>query len=163
MNLFRKIIISILSIIVTLLLIITLVFIYKKKNNEVAYILGYSAYINTGTSMLPDIEVGDLIIIKKENEYYKNDVITFIKDEIVTTHKIVEVDNGYYKTKGSNNTFIDGEDISHNNVYGKVIFVLHGFGKVFNFIYEYKYVIVISLVGISFIVLGIHEARKHVR
>lgn len=163
MKVFRKFILSVITLIVILLFIITLVFIINKKENKVPYILGYSAFINTGTSMLPTIQVGDLIIIKKEAEYKKDDIITFIKDEIITTHKIIEVDNDYYKTMGNNNSFIDGEDISQNNVYGKVIFIFHNFGVLFNFIYEYKYIILISIVGISFIVLGVHEAKKHVR
>lgn len=59
-------------------------------------------------SMEPNIMTGDLIIGQKLSETEKNslqvgDVVTFHMDEVnLNTHRIVEVHDGYYITKGDN-------------------------------------------------------------
>ena len=76
MKVFRKIILILLTIVVMFFLYITISFAYQKiVLKKVPYVFGYTSFINTGSSMLPYINVGDLVIVKKEeidklaNEY----------------------------------------------------------------------------------------------
>ena len=70
MKVFRKIILILLTIVVMFFLYITISFAYQKiVLKKVPYVFGYTSFINTGSSMLPYINVGDLVIVKKENSY----------------------------------------------------------------------------------------------
>ena len=73
MKVFRKIILILLTIVVMFFLYITISFAYQKiVLKKVPYVFGYTSFINTGSSMLPYINVGDLVIVKKENSYKVN-------------------------------------------------------------------------------------------
>ena len=83
MKVFRKIILILLTIVVIFFLYITISFAYQKiVLKKVPYVFGYTSFINTGSSMLPYINVGDLVIVKKEDSYKVNDVILLILIEL---------------------------------------------------------------------------------
>ena len=89
-------------------------------------LFGYSYYyIETG-SMEDYISIGDVIIVKKTNDYEYDEVITFIHegDKIVTTHRIVEVHDDYYITKGDANNAEDKEKVYDYEIVGEVIHII---------------------------------------
>ena len=89
-------------------------------------LFGYSYYyIETG-SMEDYISIGDVIIVKKTNDYEYDEVITFIHegDKIVTTHRIVEVHDDYYITKGDANNAEDKEKVYDYEIVGEVIYII---------------------------------------
>ena len=162
MKVIKKIIISLLSIIVIFLFLITCFFAYQKLVlKKVPYIFSYTSFINTGTSMLPYIETGDLVIVKKEKSYQKDDIISFITDEgFVNTHRVISINNDYYKTKGDNNKFSDYLEINNEVIYGKVVYVIHGFGYVYNFLLNNYLYIFIGLIVLSIIVIIFHGRKR---
>jgi len=100
--------------------------------------VGWRSYVVQSGSMEPSIMTGDLIIIKKQNSYQKNEVITF-KDgaERTVTHRIVEVITGdpvLFTTKGDANQTADTEEITQTQIIGKVVQVIPKFGYVVQFI-----------------------------
>ena len=111
------------------LLILVLIFIlleisYSKfvKKEKPVNLLGFSFLIVTTGSMEPEINAGELIMIKKSNEYKIGDIITFIdQDNFLITHRIIESNENLIITKGDNNDLED-EPILFNNIKGKVIF-----------------------------------------
>lgn len=81
---------------------------------------------------------GDAIIIKKQSDYVKAEVITY-KDENdrTVTHRILEVQSknpGKFVTKGDANDTADAEIITEEKIIGKVVGVIPKFGFVIQFI-----------------------------
>lgn len=159
-----RIILSFLTLIVAIFFIIAIVFVYKNSQGETPYLFGYTAYVNTSTSMLPKIKEGDLVIVKKHDDYKVNDVISFMSsDNLIITHRIVAINDGLYDTKGDNNTFIDGEKVNKLNVYGKMVKTVPGFGDAITFAYKYKYLIVGGLFFLAIAFVGVRIGMKYVR
>ena len=117
------VILFILSIIIVILAALTILFVVNKKDGYVTKVFGYTSFLNTGNSMLPDIKQGDLLIFHEQDEYKEDDIISYINDEnIIVTHRIVDVSDEGYTTKGDSNNFIDGYLVKKTDIYGKLIF-----------------------------------------
>ncbi len=137
----------------------------KLNKNGVPSVFGYSFLIEISDSMLPELEVGDLLIISDEDEYKVSDVISFEKDDVIITHRIVDEvkQNGktYFKTKGDNNKSIDNDLVSANDVFGKVIVNVAVIGNVMLFLSTPGgFVILILVVVILFLVGKVIEMIK---
>ena len=112
--------------------------------------------------MLPYINVGDLVIVKKEDSYKVNDVISFKTNEnFVNTHRVISIKSGYYKTKGDSNKFNDGEEIDKSKVFGKVVLVISNFGVIYAFLLNNYLYIFIGIIMLSLLVFLIHIWRKN--
>lgn len=87
-------------------------------------LLGYKVFNVVSGSMEPTIEIGDLVIVKQpEQENIKEgDIITFIEEQGIVTHRVVEVieEDGKikYKTKGDNNNANDTNLVEYKNIEG---------------------------------------------
>lgn len=109
---------------IMILLIVILIIVILNKyyyHHELIKIGGISFLIvNTG-SMEPTIYRDEMIIIKKQNEYNKGDIITY-KDQynVFITHRIVEKNDNNYITRGDSNTAKDNP-INVMEIEGKVI------------------------------------------
>lgn len=81
--------------------------------DEVPSFFGWKPFIVLSGSMETEILAGDLVVVKevKIEEIKEDDVIAFKQDEIVITHRIVDIinENGTkkYITKGDNNNSED--------------------------------------------------------
>lgn len=128
-----KKIIFILIIIVLIILCINICYLKFIKKEKIIKIFGTAFLIVETGSMQPTIKAGELLIIKEQNEYKANDVVTFWdEDEFIVTHRIIELKDGLILTKGDGNDLYDSK-VPISNVEGKVIlhskilgvFVLH--------------------------------------
>ena len=73
-------------------------------------------------SMYPTLQKGDFILIKRNNDYKKGDIITYdYESNYLVTHRIIEKNNEGFITKGDNNNSEDNELIKLENIKGKVI------------------------------------------
>ena len=94
----------------------------------------FNAYVVLSGSMLPTIQVKDIVVTKKipESKLEIGDIITFISPDprwggISITHRIIDIyydeDEGVYtyKTKGDYNNIADAVPVSNENILGKVI------------------------------------------
>ena len=71
--------------------------------------------------MEPKINAGELIMIKEADKYEIGDIVTYVdQDDFLVTHRIVCLNENNMITKGDNNDLLD-EEISLNNIKGKVI------------------------------------------
>ena len=130
----------------------SLFFTYNKLQNKMVSIFGYSiCYVVTG-SMLPALEVGDAILIKKvpENEIYEDDIITYLSTTgplsgNYITHRVIEVNTIentlVFVTKGDANSEADTEFITASKIQGVYVgkiaaikFLLSILSKPINFI-----------------------------
>ncbi len=154
---------SILTIIIALFLIIAISFFIQKSKGHTPYFLNYTGFINTGTSMLPTIEKGDLVILKKQETYEVGDVIAFERDGITVTHRIIDNKNGIYKTRGDNNQFTDGSSVNNLSVYGKMVITIPKMGNALKYFYNHKTLIFGILVALIGGFIGINVGLKYVR
>ena len=111
-------------------------------------VFGYSFFIVKTGSMEPEIIAGELIIVKKQDDYKKDEIITYKENDIYVTHRIVEKKGNSYVTKGDANNENDFE-ITNNDILGKVVF--HSFfgGKLVS---EYLGIIIIIYIIINIII-----------
>lgn len=138
----KKIITMILYIILFLVIFYNLVIIIKTiiNPNSVPDFLGYKNFTIVSGSMEPTIMTGDTIFVKEVPQYklQKNDIISFKYNNIITTHRIVDIttENGKQKyiTKGDHNNSEDEHKVSYDEIEGKFQFKLSGLGKVLKFL-----------------------------
>lgn len=154
-----------LAIIVLLVVYVGVVTVYKKQNRLDEIPLNF--YTILTTSMVPEIQAGDIVItIKSQNNLYnEKDVITFISEGNMTkgvtiTHRILKREsiNGtnYYYTKGDANNTADTTPVSENNVIGKVILKIPKAGYLQQFmVSKFGWLVVIVLPCLSIIIYDV--------
>lgn len=94
---------------------------------------GNSALIVRSGSMEPTIRVGDLVVIKPASEYLVGDVISFTAgpdNKTVITHRVSEVKDGVYQTKGDANSEPDNFTVETKHILGRQWTVVPFIGKV---------------------------------
>lgn len=75
--------------------------------------------------MYPELDINDIIIVKKCKNYEIGDIITYnYQNKYFITHRIIEKNKNSFITKGDNNNSEDLEDIKIQNVKGKVILII---------------------------------------
>ena len=89
--------------------------------------LGIKTYVIVSGSMIPELNIGDIVIVKnvEENDLKVGDIISFRQGQSVITHRISEIieEDGKkeYKTKGDNNNTEDLQTITYKTIEGRVI------------------------------------------
>ena len=126
LNIFKKALNFCVLVIMSILLLINLYILVAKIFLNIPYptILGYTNAILISGSMIPELEVHDMIIIHKTDNYDIDDIITFQQGERLVTHRIVDKTNDNYITKGDYNNIVDQQNVSNDKVIGKVAFVI---------------------------------------
>lgn len=106
------------------------------KSEKAFNIIGFRTYTVLSGSMKPKIDPGDIVMIINKNKVNlnKNDIITFKEDSTVITHRIVDLEDDGYITKGDNNNSIDAFTVNPENVLGKVIFRIPKLGYIVEFL-----------------------------
>ncbi len=87
-------------------------------------------------SMTPTLNVGDIIIVQGKEFYRVDDIVVYETDlySKPIVHRIIEVRNGNYVTKGDHNRFPDPgtiapqDGVSEDEVQGKVVYVIPKLG-----------------------------------
>ena len=105
------------------------------KPDEVPSFFGWKPFIVLSGSMETEISAGDIVVVKEVdlNSLKINDIIAFNEDDIVITHRIVDIisDGGEVKyiTKGDNNKENDKNYVLPSQVEGIYKFRLYGIGN----------------------------------
>lgn len=131
----KKIMEVVLNILIVLVVIIVLIVGYsfiqtKVMQKDYVNFGGYTAFEVATGSMSGSIEIGDVIIVKLDEEKIKrDDIIVFKQDGYIVTHRVIEIqeDGKTLVTKGDANNAQD-EPISKDDVIGKVIKILPNIG-----------------------------------
>ncbi len=90
---------------------------FYKKNK-----IMYSLTVN-GDCMAPTLKNGDIVCICPCEQYYVGDIVVCLDiNGIRYIHRIYEIVDGKYITKADNNLYTDGEPITYDRVFGKVVF-----------------------------------------
>lgn len=156
-----KILYTLMFIMVILLLIVVII---QRTTNNAISLGGFRIFVVATGSMVPDYEVGDILISKEidpkeikvgDDIVYKGEKGSF-KDKVVT-HRVISIEqqeDGNYKiiTKGIANTEQDPE-ITQNQVYGKIVYkaqFLSFISKLISNIYVFYFLIFVPIVVIVF-------------
>ena len=103
----------------------------------------FSAYTIVSPSMVPSINVLDVVVTMRVNspeDLKKGDIITFNSTDyrysgVLVTHRIVNIEKTtsgeyLYTTKGDNNNTQDSSRISFDEIFGKVLFRIPKIGYI---------------------------------
>ena len=94
---------------------------------EMPMFFGVASAAVVSGSMEPEINVGDVVIIRAQDSYGVGDVISFSNgDGTYTTHRVRSVREGGYETRGDANNV--SEEVDKSAVVGKVVLVIPGLG-----------------------------------
>lgn len=171
-NKIKNRIIAIVYVILVPLLIYNILFIVQAIVNpdETPSFFGIKTYVIISGSMMPELEIGDIVITKnvKQEELKVGDIISFRKGQVVVTHRISEVlyldGKVQFRTKGDSNNVEDTETIGEEVIEGKVINKVPVIGKI---VITLKNKIVIIEIIVFYYIYLLHnqnvQRRKNVR
>lgn len=142
---------------ILVILVLLVVITQRLSNNEIS-LGGYRIYNTATGSMIPEYEIGDILISKevKPEEIQIGDDITYMSREKSTygkliTHSVVDIkqENGEYKfvTRGIANSANDPE-ISEGQIYGKIVYkpvILSFINKLIRNIYAFYFLIIVPM------------------
>ena len=171
MKILKKIVIILSLIIMIPILFVNLVILANAwlKPNEVPGFFGWKPFIVLSGSMETEINAGDIVITKEVNPKIlkKGDIIAFKKGNIVTTHRIIEMEmenngNVVFSTKGDNNNTEDDFKVYSNEIEGIFKFKIKKLGNVAMFIQTpIGMVVCLSIPIALIIIIQIIQSRQN--
>lgn len=116
-------------------------------------LFGFRIYRVISGSMQPALQIGDVIIVKKSNNYYERDIITYSNGLTTITHRIIAINNDEVITKGDANE-VDDKPINKEQIVGKFFFRISNF-SLFSMILSKNviYLIMIFLLVLIFLLV----------
>lgn len=120
-------------------------------HEQLPMLSGYAHAVVLSGSMEPTIAVNDLIIIKEQTNYNKDDIITYIDDEnTLITHRLIKIEDNKVTTKGDANNVLD-PTFDKEQIKGKVIAIIPKAGYII--IFMQNPLCVVTVVVIAFILM----------
>ncbi len=155
-----KIIVNLIIFVLSIIAIIAIFGVVQINLQDKDYvnIFGYSVLSTETGSMAPTIEKGDIVIIKIGDEIRENDIITYKKNNVLITHRIMNIDGDTIIAKGDYNNTED-EPITKNQVIGKSVFIIHNV-EVWKKVFTDMHVIVPVVITIILFILMISYKEK---
>ena len=95
--------------------------------NDYVNVCGYTFFEVGSGSMSPIILSKDAIIVKIDDDYKVNDIISFYYHDTVVTHRVIKISDDKIITKGDANNIKD-LSIRRSKVIGKVVFIIRRAG-----------------------------------
>lgn len=127
-----------------------LIFQSVRNPSKTPSIAGKKAFVIISGSMIPEIQIGDVVIINDTNDVKINDVIAFRRDSTVIVHRIIkQMDvNGkvMYQTKGDNNNVADSELVEVETIEGKYIGKIPYIGKFLMLLYNNLTIVIVAVI-----------------
>lgn len=126
-------------------------------------LFGFRIYRVISGSMQPALQIGDVIIVKKSNNYSERDIITYSNGLTTITHRIIAINNDEVITKGDANE-VDDKPINKEQIVGKFFFRISNF-SLFSIILSKNiiYLIMIFLLVLIFLLVIGDRIIKNLR
>ena len=99
-------------------------------------------------SMEPTLKVGGILYYKKIdlNDFKEGDILVYELNEHTISHRIVDITDNGFLTKGDNNNSIDTYEVENMQVIGKgTNWSIPYIGYYADFVYNHKYLLFISV------------------
>ncbi len=122
-------------------------------------VFGYSTAVVVSGSMQPEINVDDLVVIKKQKEYNKGDIIAFTNSKSFVTHRIIEETQEGFVTQGDANNTQDEQKVEMQDISGEVIFTIKGVGRVVSFLKSPLGLMILFVLG--FIIIALPDKKEN--
>lgn len=120
----------------TALLIITAVIVIT------LYLAKIKPYVVTTGSMEPAIPVRSICFVNENipiEEIEVGQVISFrVNDNMLVTHRVTEINEGKYTTKGDANNTVDAAPVTADNYIGKTVVIIPKLGYILIFLHSKK-------------------------
>lgn len=139
--------------------------------NKTASIMGIKSYIIVSGSMKPEMNVGDIVIVKKlqkNDDYNVGDIISYHENDSIVTHRIIQIQESQkgknsYITKGDNNNAEDSFKVEQNNIEGKVIKIIPKLGLLSLFVENHIFLLIIFILLYAFISSNVKKLVRRKR
>ena len=139
------------------IIIVNITFISSSDDEKLPSLFGYKFLVDLTDSMSPEINAGDMIVIKEEDAYKVNDVVSYRnKKNDIITHRIVSIVDKEYYYMGDKNKGPDVETTSIKKIEGKLIKRVKGLGTILLFlksVYGLIFLIVLAICYIFFLII----------
>lgn len=145
-----KIIRNIITFVIGIVIIYAIVGNLSAQNVTLYNIVKFRNYVVLTGSMEPGISPGDYITVRKINpdNVREGDIISYMLNGSVVTHKVVKVEGSLITTQGTANNIAD-EPINKSSVIGKYMFKLGKVGYIMAFFSSKSgLILVFGLIGI---------------
>lgn len=109
---------------------------------------GHKPLVVISGSMEPVLKVGGILYYEKTdvNEFDEGDILVYTTKDHVISHRIVNITDNGFITKGDVNNSVDGELVNENQILGKgTNWSIPFIGYYADYIYGHKYLLYISL------------------
>ena len=116
-----------------------------------------------GSSMEPRIHQGDLIIVRKENEYHIGDTVAYKNNDLqrVVFHRIIDGNILHFYMQGDNNNWIDGYQPAFQEIIGKEWLLVPNAGKVVEWIREpVNAALTVGILGGILLAFGLTDSKQ---
>ena len=157
-------ILNVLIVLLSLFLIVTIFSYAQMKLTKAKYsnLFGYSLFeVKTG-SMKPAIKEGDFIVVKITKDVKNGDIVSFVQDEDVITHRVIETYKNTYVTRGDANNSKD-KPISSEQIIGKVSLTIPFFGLIKHTVFNPFVLISLIITIVLFNLLFKEEKEKPIK
>ena len=121
-----------------------------------ARFMGIQSYIVRSGSMEPGMPTGSICMVDTKYEFEKirvNDVIAFRMGNNLVTHRVIQMTEDGFITKGDHNEVDDGLTTTEENYVGKNIMIIPCLGYILSWIQTIKGKIIIVTVALSILVI----------
>lgn len=109
---------------------------------------GHKPLVVISGSMEPTLRVGSLLYYHKEDldSFSKDDILVYKTNKHIVSHRVVEISEDGFITKGDANKSIDSNEVYQEQVLGKgTNWCIPYLGYYTDYVYHHKYLIYISI------------------
>lgn len=117
-------------------------------------IFGYARVIVMSGSMQPAIEAGDLIVVREQQKYEEDDIITYRRGGALITHRIVEANESGIVTKGDTNN-VNDDPVAPADIEGKVVLRIPGAGNFILLLKKPSVILAVSCLILLFFIVSL--------
>lgn len=129
------------------------------QNMDYCNIFGYSIFSTETGSMSPTMEKGDIVIVKIGEQAKEKDIITYKRDNVFITHRIIKIDGDSIIAKGDSNNTQD-EEITKDAIIGKVVFIINNVEVWKSVFSDISVIIPVFITVILLIILVSYKEKK---
>lgn len=139
-------------IIIMLIILANAVLIFRSASNpeKTPSIFGRKFFVIVSGSMTPDINVGDIVIAKHDENIENGKIIAYRKDSTIIVHRVVKDinvnDEVMYQTKGDNNNIEDKELVAKSKIEGVVVGKIPYIGNILMWLYNHLAWIIVMII-----------------
>jgi len=121
----------------------------------VHFMPGWGLYFVRSGSMVPTLNPGDLVITRPVGEIRPNTIVTFEQNDAMVTHRVIELVEDGFRTKGDANEDADPDLLTAGRVQGTYLFKIPRLGYINSFVSDRRGWFIVIIIPTIILVLFI--------